>query len=109
MRIFDSFSKEWRQRALFVVTLILVILFASHPELRLFVPIIDALGVDLFLVLIAGQTWAYAKPFLHGLYRHIVLPTARRGYSIFIFFFGYIGPYVDANISTRFQRIVPAA
>ncbi len=108
MKILDILGKKWRQRALFVMTLIVIVLFASHPELRLLVPIIDALGVDLFLVLIGGQIWAYSKPFLHGLYRHVVLPAARRGYSVFIFLFGYIGPYVDANISTRFQRLVSA-
>ena len=109
MRIFDSLGKNWRQRALFVLTLILVILLASHPELRLLIPFIDALGLDLFLVLIGGQIWAYSKPILHGLYQRIVLPTARRGYSVFIFFFGCMGPYVDANISTRLQRGVSAA
>ncbi len=109
MKIFDWKNPLWRKQFWTVLTVLLIIVLASHPELRLLVPFIDAFGLDLFLVLIGGQIWAYSKPLLHGLYRHIVLPTARKGYSVLIFFFGYMGPYVDANISTRLQRCVSAA
>ena len=53
----------------------MILLLAPHPELRLLLPFIDAVGIDLFVVLVASQAWSYFKPLLHRLYRSLVLPV----------------------------------
>jgi len=83
-----------------VASVVTVILLASHPELRLLLPLIDALGIDLFVMLLCAQAWQYVRPLAAMLYCYLVRPIARKAYSTFLFFFGYLGPYVDARISS---------
>lgn len=92
-------QKSLRQQVMLVLTIVVVIALASHPELRLFLPLIDALGLDLLLLLIGAQFLDYARPFLFTLNRLVMAPLARKFYSSVIYFFGIMGPYLDARVS----------
>ena len=105
MKLLDWPNKSLRGRVLFIATLATVILFSFHPELRLLVPLVDALGIDLLVLLFSSQLWSYMKPFLLAAHRLVVLPLARKCYSIAIFFFGYGGPYVEAKLAARFPHL----
>jgi hypothetical protein len=43
------------------------------------------------------------------MYFSFVLPIGRKIYSVFIFFFGYGGPYVERRISIFFQGFTLAS
>jgi hypothetical protein len=92
-------NKGWRQRALLVLTVVGLVLLASHPELRLLLPIVDALGFDLFLLMVGAQCMAYLRPALAIAYTHAFLPSARWLRSNLGFVGGYAGIYVDARLS----------
>ena len=100
MKLFDSREKSWRQRVMLVLTIVLVVVLASHPELRLFLPLVDALGLDLLLLLIGVQFLDFVRPLLSIVGRHVLLPLVDRIYSLTLFFFGMAGPYVDARVAT---------
>lgn len=55
MKLPDWRSPHWRKRFWTVLTVVLVVLLASHPELRLLVPILDAIGLDVFIALLGLQ------------------------------------------------------
>lgn len=80
----------------------MVVLLASHPELRLLIPFIDAVGIDLFAILLGAQVWSYLEPSLLKLHRTVLLPVVHKFYFFFIFFLGICGPYLDAKIHERF-------
>ena len=105
MKLLDWRNKSLRGHVLLIATLAAVILFSLHPELRLLVPLVDALGIDLLVLLLSSRLWSYVKPALLAAHRFVVLPLARKCYSIAIFFFGYGGPYVDAKLSARFPHL----
>lgn len=109
MKLLDWPNKSLRGRVLLIATLATVILCSFHPELRLIVPLVDALGIDLLVLLLSSQLWSYIKPFLLAAHRFVVLPLARKCYSIAIFFFGYGGPYVEAKLAARFRHLGVAA
>jgi hypothetical protein len=93
-------SPACRRRFVLVATIATVVLLASHPELRLFAPLVDALGLDVFALLVGAQLWGHARPMLEGMLE----PVARHGYACFIFMLGIMGPYVHAKLSTRLAR-----
>ena len=64
-----------------IVTVVLVVLLASHPELRLLVPFIDAVGIDLFAMVIGAHLWSYIRLGLLKVYRQFLLPVAQRLYT----------------------------
>jgi hypothetical protein len=94
-------KSPWRGRLVLVATILAMVLLAAHPELRLFVPFLDALGVDVFVMLIGAQAWHYARPLLHRLHHGIGLPVGRKAYATVIWVLGMDGPYVHAWVSTR--------
>ena len=98
-------SPAWRRRLFLGATILAVVLLSAHPELRLFVPIVDAFGIDLFVLLVGAQLWDYARPMAHWARDQVALPAAREAYDFAILMFGCMGPYVDARISTRFGRL----
>ncbi len=98
--LFNWRQKSLRQQIILVLTLVVVVVLASHPELRLFLPLVDALGLDLLLLLIGAQFLDYARPIFFELNRLVLAPLASKFYSFAIFSFGIMGPYVDARIST---------
>ncbi|WP_139203013.1 hypothetical protein [Pseudoxanthomonas sp. GM95] len=56
-----------------------MLLFASHPEVRLMVPVLDAIGLDLLLMLFGAQVLStYADvllPMLRGLRYAVLAPS----------------------------------
>jgi hypothetical protein len=103
MNSFDWQKKNWRERIMLGLTVVLVIALASHPELRLFLSLLDALGLDLLLLLISVQFLDYARPLVLITHRRIILPLSSKLYGIVLFFFGMMGPYVDARVATHLQ------
>jgi hypothetical protein len=99
MNPFNLQNKSWRQRVFLVLTIVLLVVLASHPELRVFLPLVDALGLDLLLVLMGAQLWDYVRPMLLALYTRVLRPASATVYSLTIFFLGIIGPYLDAQVA----------
>ena len=54
--------------------IVLVLIVALNPEIRVFLLLLDAIGVDLFLVLLTLQ----GREYLHLLNAAVILPTAQR-------------------------------
>ena len=109
MKLPDWPKKSPRERVLLIATVAVMALLALHPELRLLIPVLDALGIDLMILLVSSQFWSYVKPALLAASRPVVLLLSRKGYSIAIFCFGYGGPYVHAKLSIRFRQLGLAA
>jgi hypothetical protein len=99
MQLFNWRAKTWRQRALPALTVFLVLLLASHPELRLLLPIIDALGLDLLLLLVSAQLTHYLRPALAIAYAQAILPGANWIRCNLFFLGGYTGLYADLRLS----------
>lgn len=72
-------SPRWRRRIRWAIVLLIMLYFASHPEVRLMVTIVDAIGLDVLLMLFGAQLLSmYADmllPMLRGL-RYCVLAPA---------------------------------
>lgn len=102
MKLFRWSEKPWRKHMALAASLVAIVLLASHPELRLLLPVIDALGLDLFLTLLGAELWNHLRPVAVLLYSSLILPAGRKAYSVVLFFFGCGGPYVHATLSARF-------
>ena len=100
MTLYDWREKSWRQRVFLLLTVVVVVVLASHPELRLFLPLVDALGLDLLMLLIGAQVIDFLRPWLLIAYGQIARPLAARAYELVLFFLGIAGPYVDARVAT---------
>ena len=99
MKLFEWRKKGWYRRAIFVLTIVLVVALAAHPELRLLLPLVDALGLDLLLLLISAQFMDYARPLLRAVHHSVIRPLAVGFYALAIYFLGIMGPYVEARVS----------
>lgn len=99
MKIFEWRKKNYYQRVLLVLTIVAVIVFASHPELRLLLPLLDSLGLDLLLLLIGSQFLDYLKPMLYWLHQHVVMPITIRLYSLILLFLGIASPALEARVT----------
>ena len=97
-------TNHWRKWLLLAAAFVVILLLAPHPELRLLLPFIDAVGIDLFVVLVASQAWSYFKPLLHRLYRSLVLPVLQALYALVVYFLYIAGPYFDAQVASRFPN-----
>lgn len=93
----------WR-RALLVATIVAFVLFAAHPELRLLLPLLDAVGLDVFVLLLGGQLWSYAAPVVRAAWRLALRPGLRYGYRAAIWSLGILGPFVDDWLTHRLPR-----
>jgi len=93
-------NKSWQQRALLIATAVALFLLAAHPELRLLVPVLDLLGLDLFVLLAASPLIDALRPATSAA-RGYLLPVADQLYFYFIFFLGIAGPYVDGRLRAR--------
>ena len=91
--------RGWREQLLLIATLVAFAVLASHPALRLLLPLLDAVGLDLFLVLFGGPLWYYAAPVLLGAWHHVLRPCARHGYRATLFVLGITGPYAEACVA----------
>jgi hypothetical protein len=109
MKPFTLRRPGWRQSTLAVLTLLVVVVLASHPELRLLLPLIDVLGLDLLLLLMGAQLLDRVRPWLVMLQSRVLRPAAVRTCRLLLFFLGIAGPPVDVWVSSsRFARIVVA-
>ena len=90
-------EKPWRQRALLVLTAVVLVLLAAHPELRLLVPVVDLLGLDLVVLLAASPLLEALRPAWSAV-REYLPPLATQLYFLFIFSLGIVGPYVDGRL-----------
>ena len=99
-------NKKLLRLLLLVVGAVMFLLFASHPELRLLLPFFEALGLDLFVVLVASQTWIYIKPPLIRLYKSLVQPALHTLYTLVVLFLNIAGPYFHAQASCRFPSLM---
>lgn len=97
-------SPPWRRRLFLVGTIAAIVLLSAHPELRLFVPLMDAFGLDAFVLLVGAQAWDYTRPMAHWARDHVGMPAARTAYAFAILMFGFMGPYVDVKFAARFGR-----
>ena len=84
-------NKPWLRATLIVLTVVATVLLASHPELRLLLPLMDSLGLDLLLVLVGAQLLDFARPLLYAAQVHVLRPVWRG----FIYFLGIFGPQVE--------------
>lgn len=55
MNLVDWKNPVLRRRLWATLTFLSIVLLAAHPELRLLVPLIDAIGLDIFIALIGIQ------------------------------------------------------
>lgn len=109
MKLPITWNRPWQRRMLLVASVVVFVVLASHPELRLFLPFIDAVGLDLFVVLLCSQLWGCLSPAARAAYASATLPLARAAYRALIFFLGCIGPYVHARLCNRFPPLTAAA
>ena len=105
MRIFTPREREWQHYAWLIATVVVVVLLASHPELRVLIPVIDVMGLDVLVLLVGSQLWEYARPYLVLAQAKVVRPFAIKAYMMVLFFFGYMSVYVDASVSTYYAGI----
>ena len=96
-------TKSWRQRVVLIATIVLVCLLLAHPELRLFAPLLDALGLDMLLLLMASQLHEYLRPALSQFLQY-ANPAVLFLYALCLFLLGHIGPYFDGYLRTEFRR-----
>jgi hypothetical protein len=55
MNILDWRNPLWRKRFWTLATFVMIAFLATHPETRLLVPILDAIGLDVFILLVEIQ------------------------------------------------------
>jgi hypothetical protein len=96
-------TKTQRQRVVLIVTVVLVFLLLAHPELRLLAPLVDALGVDMLLLLVASQLQEYLRPSISQ-FGHYSMLAVMFLYALCVYLLGVIGPYVDGYLRTAFRR-----
>lgn len=109
MKLLAWRKKPWWNALVVVLTVVATIVLATHPELRLFLPLLDSLGLDLLVILVGAQVLDFVWPVLHAMHRIVVLPGARRLYRLVIFLFGVAGPYADALVASRFPALAGSA
>ena len=73
------------------MTIVLIVVLSAHPELRLFLPLIDVLGLDLLLILMGSQFMDYVRPFFYLLRPYFLPPYAVRVHFLFLLFVFNIG------------------
>ena len=91
--------KRWVNVAILVLTVVATVALASHPELRLLIPLVDSLGFDLVVLLVGSQILDFARPLAARL-RLVMQPGAALLYRIAIYLLGTMGPMVDGYLST---------
>lgn len=107
MKLFDWKNKSWRQRIILLLTIVAMIVLASHPELRLLLPLLDGLGLELLLLLIGSQYMDSIRPILHILNIYVIKPSAIMLYKLTVFMLGIASPPLEARVATyRLSRQV---
>ena len=101
-------TRTLRRRIVLVATVALVLLLLAHPELRLLAPVVDALGADMLLLLMASQLHEYLRPVLIQL-GELSSPALMAAYALCIYGLGIVGPYVDGYLRTAVRQPAAAA
>jgi hypothetical protein len=73
MKLLDWNNPLWRKRFWTFLTVLVVAFLATNPEFRLLVPVLDAIGLDVFILLIEVQFVAL----LSGVFRPVFRPAWR--------------------------------
>ena len=84
-------NKTWRHRIFVILTVIVVVMLMLHPELRIFLPLLDALGLELLLAIMLSQGLEFVRPGYYLFVRHIAKPAAAELYALMLFSFGFGG------------------
>jgi hypothetical protein len=104
MRFSNLQASKWRRYGLAALTLVVFVLLATHPELRLLVPVIDAVGLDVLLVLCGAQALSSSRAAI----RLYVLPLVARLYGAVLYFLGIAAPGVDDLVRSHLvSRLAP--
>ncbi|WP_282266002.1 hypothetical protein [Stenotrophomonas sp. PS02298] len=98
MQIFEWRKEHWYRYSIAIATIIAIAFLASHPELRLLLMLVDAIGLDLFVLLIGSQIFTLMQPLASSLHRVVLRPLLRRTLSLAMFAFGISGPYPEAHV-----------
>lgn len=108
MQIFEWRKERWYRYLVAVSTIIAIAVLASHPELRLLLPLVDALGLDLFVLLVGSRVLTFLQPLASLFYRAILRPALHRAFSLAMFLLGVSGPYPEAHVMLprRLCRVV---
>lgn len=72
---FDWRDARWRRWGMAALTFIAVMSIAMHPELRVLAPILNAVGLDVFVALLGARLAMYLKPATQYLYIRCVRPA----------------------------------
>lgn len=70
MKTLDWRNPLWRKRFWAVLTVVVVAFLATNPEFRLLVPVLDAIGLDVFVLLIEVQFVALLSGVFHPVFRY---------------------------------------
>lgn len=98
MQIFEWRKERWYRYLVVVATVLAIAVLASHPELRLLLPLVDALGLDLLVLLIGSQVSMLVQPVVSSFYQATLLPALRKAFSLAMFVLGVSGPYPEAHL-----------
>lgn len=98
MKIFEWRKNQWYRYAMIVMTVVAVIVLAANPEFRLLLPLVDALGLDLLLLIMGAQLFDSLKPLLNVLRNRVAAPLVKNLWSVVVYFLGVAGPYADARV-----------
>jgi hypothetical protein len=70
MKTLDWRNPLWRKRFWAVLTVVVVAFLATNPEFRLLVPVLDAIGLDVFVLLIEVQFLALLSGVFNPVFRY---------------------------------------
>ncbi len=98
MQIFEWRKERWYRYLVVVATVVSIALLASHPELRLLLPLVDALGLDIFILLVGSQVFTFVRLLASSFHRAILRPALRRVFPLAMFVLGVSGPYPEAHV-----------
>lgn len=82
-----------------ILTMVVIVILASHPELRLFLPLVDALGLDLLLLLVGAQFLDDVGSRFRMARRYVVMNHVFRLHSLFLQFYFCIGFHKESRRS----------
>lgn len=88
MKLADWNTPVWRRRFWATLTFVSIVLLAAHPELRLLVPLIDAIGLDLFIAMIGFQLAQLLSGVLGPVFRRawrVSVPAIRAAHRVSYF------------------------
>lgn len=110
MNLFNWRREKWQKHAVTTLTFVVLVFIVSHPELRLLLPLIDAMGLDVLLTLLSVQCISlfgdYVKPALRLMHRNLVPPLAGKCHSLMMFLTGSPGHYLTIKFYDFHSRML---